>query len=233
MIREIYAKKIGMTQLFDDAGNVVATTLLEVEPVYILEKIEYPTKARVRIGCFKMDERKAKKLTRPLKGYFDSIASPAYKLIREVEVEEGADLSFLSPASAQHQTEQTTQDTVAKAESGDRRSVGIEIFTEGQSIDAQAVTKGKGFTGGMKRHGWSGQPKSHGSTTHRRIGSAGASTYPAKIIKGHRMPGHMGNKRRTAKNLKVIKIDKEKRILFVAGCLPGPRNVIVRVRKVG
>jgi large subunit ribosomal protein L3 len=84
----------------------------------------------------------------------------------------------------------------------------------------------------MKRHHWRGQPKSHGSTTHRRVGSVGASAYPSRIIKGLRMPGHMGNAFKTAKKLKVLKIDNEKNILFIRGCVPGPVKSIVRIKKV-
>ena len=83
----------------------------------------------------------------------------------------------------------------------------------------------------MRRHNWSGQPKAHGSTTHRRIGSAGASTFPGRIVKGHRMPGHMGDKFCTIKNLKILKIDREKQLLFIKGAIPGYRGTIVKLRK--
>lgn len=208
MIREIYARKIGMTQIFSEEGDLIPTTLLSVEPVYILEKKEYPAKVCARIGCFKMDERKITKLKKPVKGYFEAIGAPVYKLIREVEMEQGSDLP------------------------SDSRLVGIEIFSEGQRVDVQAVSKGRGFAGGMKRHGWSGQPMTHGSMMHRRMGSAGANTFPANIFRGKTMAGHMGNCLRTAKNLKVVKIDKEKNILFLKGSLPGPKGVVVRIRKV-
>ena len=99
-------------------------------------------------------------------------------------------------------------------------------------VDVRAKTKGKGFAGGMRRHGWSGQPRSHGSTTHRRIGSAGASAYPSRIIKGLNMPGHMGNSFRTTKNLRVVKVDKEKDLLFVSGSIAGARGALVCIKKV-
>ena len=206
MIKEIYGKKIGMTQNFDAEGNLSAVTLLEVEPVCLLEKVDYPTKSRVRIGCFKLSEPRASKLKKPLAGYFKKIGVKAYKLLKEVAPEQ-VELELKS-------------------------EIGVDLFKEGDIVDVQAKTKGKGFSGGMKRHHWSGQPRTHGSTTHRRVGSVGASAYPSRIIKGLHMPGHMGNGFRTTKNLKVVKVDKDKNILFISGCLPGARGAVVRLRKV-
>ena len=243
MIKEIYGKKIGMTQIFNDEGDLVATTLIEVEPVYALERVDYSGKTKLKIGCFKIDEKKQAKIKKPIKGYFDKLGITPYKLVREVEVEDGADL-FDTPPKTEEQAQEAKEETpsekeetkqqeeVKEEESGDPRQIGISIFSEGNTIDVRTVTKGKGFAGGMKRHGWSGQPKSHGSTMHRRIGSAGASAYPSKIIKGLGMPGHMGNKFRTVKNLKVLKVDTEKNLLFVSGNIPGTRNAQVHIKKV-
>ncbi|MFH1518989.1 MAG: 50S ribosomal protein L3 [Candidatus Omnitrophota bacterium] len=217
MIREIYGKKIGMTQVFDQEGNLLATTLIEVEPVYLLEKVEYPTKTKAKIGCFKIEETKIGKVKRPVKGYFNKLKVSPYKLIREVTI----DKDF--PETDEESKEKATIDP---------RQFGVEIFEVGSKVDVRAKTKGRGFAGGMKRHGWSGQPGSHGHTTHRRLGSAGASAYPSRIIKGLNMPGHMGNCFRTTKNLKVLKVDKEKNLLFIEGNIPGARGAVVRVRKV-
>lgn len=251
MIREIYGKKVGMTQVFDEEGSLLPTTLIEVEPVYVLEKVEYPTQTKAKIGCFKIEEKKIGKVKRPVKGYFDKLGISPYKLIREVDIEEGADFSFTS-SDVQGQENETRQpqeesteakssegEEVAKAEvqepasePTDPRQIGVDIFEVGEKVDVRAKTKGKGFTGGMKRHGWSGQPGSHGHTTHRRLGSAGASAYPSKIIKGLGMPGHMGDSFRTTKNLKVLKVDKDKDLVFLQGNVPGARGTIVSLRKV-
>ena len=206
MIREIYGKKVGMTQVFDEEGSLLATTLIEVEPVCVLERIEYPTQIKVKIGCFRIEEKKIGKVKQPVKGYFDKLGVSPYKLIREVDIEDGASV--------------------------DPCQIGVEIFEVGEKVDVRAKTKGKGFTGGMKRHGWSGQPGSHGHTTHRRLGSAGASAYPSRIIKGLGMPGHMGDSFRTTKNLKILKVDKEKDLLFIQGNVPGARGAIVSLRKI-
>ena len=268
MIREVYGKKIGMTQIFDEEGNLIAATLLEVEPMYVLEKVEYPTKIKAKIGCFKIKGKKADKIKKPIAGYFNKLKVSPYKLIQEVEVEEGADFSFNSAEKGEQKQEQSSssensqvqdKDIDAKVKTGESpkgnpkgsdsassddsdsrekralgnpREIGVEIFSEGDVVDVRAKTKGRGFAGGMKRHGWSGGPKSHGSTTHRRVGSVGASAYPSKIVRGHRMPGHMGNKFRTTKNLKILRVDRDKEVLFINGSIPGSRGTVVRVRKV-
>jgi len=251
MIREIYGKKVGMTQVFDEVGNLLPTTLIEVEPVYVLERVEYPTQTKAKIGCFKIQEKKIGKVKQPVKGYFDKLGVSPYKLIREVDIEEGADFSF-TPSDVQDQNSEVQQSqeegVEAKSSEGsevakpevqepagepiDPRQISVEIFKVGEIVDVRAKTKGKGFAGGMKRHGWSGQPRSHGHTTHRRLGSAGASAYPSRIIKGLGMPGHMGDSFRTTKNLKVLKVDKDKDLIFLQGNIPGARGAIVKLRKV-
>lgn len=220
MIREIYGRKVGMTQIFSEEGSPLAVTLLDIEPVYLLEKVSYSRKVKVKIGCFKIDEKKVNKLKKPIRGYFEKLGVSPYKFIREVDVENNFD--FPSPKA----------DDKSKSSTGDPRQIGIEIFKEGDLVDIGARTKGRGFAGGMKRHGWSGQPCSHGSMTHRRIGSAGASSFPSKIVKGHNMPGHMGDDFRTIKNLKILKVDKDKNLLFIKGSIPGSRGAIVLIKKV-
>ncbi|MDD3295920.1 MAG: 50S ribosomal protein L3 [Candidatus Omnitrophica bacterium] len=266
MIKEIYGKKIGMTQVFDEAGNMLATTLIEVEPVYALEKVDYPSGTKLKIGCFPINALKASKVKKPVQGYFKKLGVDFYKYIKEVAPEEGTDLSFKlkpenepqgeakaapkessdeekiakeanakDPNSESQLLEQEKEAKMAKDEPNkvsDPRKIGIEIFKEGDIVDIRAKTKGKGFAGGMKRYGWAGQPGSHGSTTHRRIGSTGSSAYPSRIIKGLHMPGHMGDCFRTVKKLKVLSVDKEKNILFVSGCVPGSRGAVVKIIKV-
>ena len=243
MIREIYGKKIGMTQIFNKQGNLTGVTLVEVEPVCILEKIEYPTKSVVKIGCFKVEERRVGKIKKPVLGYFNKMRAEPYKLIKEVTIEGDADFSFLKLESKDIEGAETVrreekgseiqekQECPEKTQSF-KREVGLEIFSEGCIVDVRAKTKGRGFAGGMKRHGWRGQPRTHGHTSHRRVGSVGANTTPGRIVRGHRMPGHMGNSFRTTKNLLVSKVDKDKCLLFIKGSIPGSRGGIVRVRKI-
>lgn len=229
MIKEIYAKKLGMTQNFDPEGNLLAVTLLEVEPVCLLQEVDYPTKKRIKIGCFKLSKQKAAKLKKPQAGYFKKLAVGAYKLVREVEPGETIETAAPDSDSSDEKAQDKEKPEV---KSNAKPEIGVELFKEGDVVDVQAKTKGKGFAGGMKRHNWSGQPRAHGSTMHRRVGSVGASAYPSRIMKGKGMPGQMGNNFRTTKNLKVVKIDKDKNIVFVSGCVPGARGAIVRLRKV-
>jgi 50S ribosomal protein uL3 len=269
MIKEIYGKKIGMTQVFSEEGEQIPITLLQIDPVCILEKIEYQNKSMARIGCFKIEGKKADKVKKPIKGYFNKLDVSYYKLIREVEIAEGADLSFLAnkapvageDAVAEKESDDKTPETPKGSEvkeeaaadenkepasqedtepkqadenkdnNSSSRYVGIEMFSEGDIVKVQAVTKGRGFAGGMKRYGWAGQPRSHGHTTHRRVGSVGASAQPSRIIKGLHMPGHMGNVNRTIKNLKIVKVDKDKNILFVSGSMPGAKGALVKLKK--
>ncbi|MCD6229120.1 MAG: 50S ribosomal protein L3 [Candidatus Omnitrophica bacterium] len=203
MIKEIIGKKIGMTQIFDQKGELIGVSVVEVQPVCLLEKVDYLTKKRVKIGCFKVNERKVKK---PQLGYFNKLGVGCYEIIKEVPYETNQELPL-------------------------KKEIGVEIFQEGELVDVTANTKGRGFQGGVKRHNWRGQPRSHGSMTHRRIGSAGASTYPGRIVKGHRMPGHMGNKKCTIKNLEIIKVDKENNLLLIKGSLPGGINSIISIKK--
>ena len=232
MIKEIYGKKVGMTQIFNEQGEISPVTLVEVEPVCLLEEIKYPKSVKLKIGCFFVEQAKAKKIKKPISGYFNKMGVGAYKLIREVNIATGADVSFLKKNG--EKTEVTTKESPdGVVESGPiSREVGVEIFSEGERVHVRAKTKGRGFAGGMKRWGWSGQPKTHGSTSHRRLGSAGASAYPSRIIKGIHMPGHLGNKFRTTKNLQIVRVDKDKHLLFIKGSVPGSRNTIVKMAKI-
>lgn len=229
MIKEIFGKKIGMTQFFDGEGDLIGVTLLEVEPVSILEEIKYPAKTAVKIGFCQAPEKRINKLSKPQQGYFKKLGINPYKFVREVPLDGNTN------AEEEKQSSDAQKPEVSETESQNKqrteKKVGVEIFKEGEIVDVRSKSKGKGFAGGMKRHGWQGQPGSHGSTTHRRIGSAGSSAYPSRIVKGHRMPGHMGDAYRTVRNLKVLKADPERQLLFIIGSIPGSRGSWVKIVK--
>ncbi|MCX5714469.1 MAG: 50S ribosomal protein L3, partial [Candidatus Omnitrophica bacterium] len=107
----------------------------------------------------------------------------------------------------------------------------VDMFTCGDFVDVTGISIGKGFQGGMKRWHWKGGPRTHGSTSHRRVGSIGSSTTPGRVFKGHHMPGHMGRERVTVQNLKVVKTDPENNILLVEGGVPGHKNSYLIIRK--
>jgi large subunit ribosomal protein L3 len=220
MIREIFGKKLGMTQIFDKEGSLLGTTVVEIEPVCILESFERAGKKIARIGCFQYADKKLNKVKKPAQGYFKKMNTAAYKLIREVEL-----ATENNPAA-----EKAPNDNNIPQEG--RKEFGVDIFNEGDVVRVKGKTKGKGFAGGFKRYGWHGGPSSHGSMTHRRIGSNGSNTDPGRVVRGHHMPGHMGDVWRVMKNLKVLRIDKEKNILFISGSIPGHRGTIISIKKI-
>jgi len=196
----ILGKKIEMSQLFDNKGNVVPVTLIEAGPCYVTqiktkEKDGYDS---VQIGFEKLKE---KKTIKPKK-------KKPYKYIREFRVE--------GPA-------------FAKATAGGDK-IDVSVFKEGEKIKVSSFSKGKGFAGGVKRWGFRGASASHGSKhIKRKIGSVG-SMFPQRVIKGRKMPGRMGFERVTVKNLKIAKIDKENNILAIKGAVPGRRGTLVEIR---
>lgn len=148
-------------------------------------------------------ERRIKK---PLLGSFKKLNIAPQKLIREV-----------------------SRDPKREYKVGDE--IKVDLFNAGDFVDVTGISKGKGFQGGMKRWGWHGGTRSHGSTSHRRVGSLGSSTSPGRVWKGHHLPGHMGAARVTVQNLKVVKVDVEKNILLVKGAVPGCNNSYLMIKK--
>ncbi|MFA5156366.1 MAG: 50S ribosomal protein L3 [Candidatus Omnitrophota bacterium] len=154
------------------------------------------------------DKANEKRLKKPISGYFKKLNVPAAKIIREV-----------------------VKDPQAEYKVG--QEIKVDLFKEGDFVDVTGTSIGKGFQGGMKRWHWHGGPQTHGSTSHRRVGSIGSTTTPGRVWKGHHLPGHMGNETVTVQNLKVVKVDIENNILLVEGAVPGNKNnyLIVRTAK--
>jgi large subunit ribosomal protein L3 len=198
----ILGKKIGMTQIFTEDGNMVAVTAIEAGPCVVLAVKD----KNVQLG---FEATKEKKLKKPQAGYFKKLNVSPCKIIREV-----------------------ARDPSKEYKVGDQ--VKVDLFKNGDFVDITGTSKGKGFAGGMKRWHWQGGPRTHGSTSHRRVGSIGSSTTPGRVFRGHHMPGHMGANRATTQNLKVVKVDLEKNILLVKGAVAGCNNsylLIKRARK--
>ncbi len=152
------------------------------------------------------DTVKGKNLKKPLAGYFKKLDIAAHKVIKE----------FLKEPEKEYKVGQ---------------EIKVDLFKSGDFIDVTGISKGKGFQGGMKRWNWHGGPQSHGSMSHRRIGSIGASTSPGRVWKGQHLPGHMGNAQVTVQNLKVVKVDADNNILLVKGAVPGSKNSYLIVKK--
>ena len=157
----------------------------------------------VQLGFDSVDEKSLKK---PIAGYFKKINIAPRKLIREVRRQEKAEYKL-----------------------GDE--IKVDLFKPGDFVDVTGTSIGKGFSGGMKRWNWSGGPKTHGSTSHRRVGSIGASTSPGRVFKGQHMPGHMGMLRTTVQNLLVVKVDPQNNLLLLKGAVPGHKNGYLVIQK--
>ncbi len=206
MLGALLGRKIGMTQVYNDAGTLKPVTVLEVGPCWVLQikTVDTDGYSAVQLGFADKPRRKA---TRPETGHVRKVNTEPVRFIREVRLHE--DPTDISPGDVL---------TVAEFEDVDK-------------VDVIGITKGKGFAGVVKRHGFSGGPASHGGkNTRRRAGSIGQSSTPSRTFKGVRMPGHMGQARRTQKNLEVVKVDPENNLLLVKGSVPGANSTFVYIR---
>lgn len=199
----ILGVKVGMTQIFTDDGKATAVTVVEAGPCVVLKK-RTPEKdgySAIQVGFFGIKE---KKVNKPNRGQFAKANVKPFKWVKEFRVE-----------------------------NADQYEVGQEIkadiFAEGDSIDVAGTSKGKGFAGGIKRHGFHRGPMAHGSKYHRRPGSLGAKG-PARVFKGRKMPGRLGGTRVTIQNLKVVKVYPDRNLLLIKGAIPGPQKSLITIR---
>ena len=199
----ILAKKLGMTQIFQDDGSVARVTVLEAGPcpVTAVRTLERDGYEAVQLA---FGQTKEKHLTKAELGHLKKADAPPLRHVVEFRDEAG---------------ELTLGETVT-----------VEAFEVGGRVKISGTSKGKGFQGTIKRHNFASGPKSHGSHNVRAPGSIGASAWPARVMKGIRGPGQMGNKRVTQKGLEIIEVDAKQNLLIVRGSVPGPRNGYVEVR---
>jgi len=199
MVEGLIGKKLGMTRVFNEAGEVVPVTVLEVGPCTVVQvkRVETDGYNAVQLG---FGPKKLTKVNKPMRGHFLKAGlDHGFYILREFRVE---DPSQFEPGQ------------VLTLE-----SLGVE---KGLRVDVTGKSKGRGFTGAIKRWGFSRQPMSHGAKqVHRKPGSSGASTFPGRVIKGKKMPGHYGNETVTVKNLLVVEVVPEKNLLLVKGAVPG------------
>lgn len=205
MKKGIIGKKIGMTQIFDEKGNVIPVTVISAGPCVVVQKktIEKDGYEAVQLGFSEIEERK---LSKPLKGHFKK-ADVAYKrYLKEFRLDDCASLNV-----------------------GD--IVKADTFEEGERVDVTGMTKGRGFSGVIKRWGCHRLRMSHGTgPVHRQVGSMGANSDPSRVMKNKKMAGQYGNEKVTTLNLDIVKIDKEKNLLAIKGAVPGSRGGIVYIR---
>jgi large subunit ribosomal protein L3 len=211
----ILGKKIGMTQVFDEKGDVHPITVLQAGPCVITQ---LKTAAKdgydaAQIGL--VEFVKASRMTKPQSGHLKKTEAPPVKLIREVDVEIAAEGS-------------AAVEGAVESKAGDR--VLVDIFSDAKFVDVIGTSKGRGFAGVVRRHGFAGGPKSHGHMFQVQ-GSIGASSFPSRVFPGQRMPGHMGTDQVTVRNLRIRGIDLEENLLMVEGAVPGHREGYVLISK--
>ncbi|AKX95320.1 50S ribosomal protein L3 [Neomoorella thermoacetica] len=203
MRKGILGKKIGMTQVFDETGRAIPVTVIQAGPCVVIRKKETSTDGydAVQVGFEPVKERKVNK---PLLGYFNKAGVTPFRYIREFRLEN----------SGEYQVGQ---------------EIKADVFSPGEKVDVTGISKGKGFAGGIKRHGFHRGPMEHGSKYHRRPGSLAAKG-PARVFKGRRLPGHLGAVRVTVQGLEVVRNDPERNLLLIKGSVPGPRHGLLVIK---
>lgn len=202
MSKGLLGKKVGMTQIFRETGEIVPVTVIEAGPCVIVQKktVEADGYNAIQLGFGEKREALANK---PLKGHFAKAEQKPLRYLREVRVE-----------------------NVDEYQVG--QEIKADLFVTGEHIDVVGTSKGKGFAGGIKRHGFQRGPMAHGSKYHRRPGSLGAKG-PARVFKGRKLPGRMGADRVTVQNLEVVRVDADRNLLLVRGAIPGPKGSLVMI----
>ena len=204
MKKAIMAKKIGMTQVFTEAGTFIPVTVLEAGPCVVVQKktVETDGYDAVQVGFM---EAKAKGVTSPVKGHFAKAEIEPKKLLKEFRLD---DISALEVGS----------------------EIKADVFEVGDRVDVSGISKGKGYQGPIKRHGQHRGPMGHGSKYHRAVGSLSSGTTPGRVKKGKRMAGHMGSVKVTIENLEIVRADAEKNLLLIKGAVPGPKGAILVIK---
>lgn len=205
MIQGIIGKKLGMTQIFTDEGQVVPVTVIKAGPCLVVQKKVKENNNHMKVQLGYVDEKKVKNINKPQKGRFDKAQIPPTRILKEFFIDED------------------------NFQVGD--SVKVDIFAEKEWVNITGITKGKGFQGVMKRWHFGGGRATHGSMFHRRPGSIGNCAFPGKVFKGKKMPGQLGNAQVTIKGINVVKVDVENNILLVKGAVPGFNGNYVFIKK--
>jgi large subunit ribosomal protein L3 len=203
MPKGILGKKVGMTQIFTDKGLAIPVTVIEAGPCMVIQK-KTPEKDGYSAIQFGFGEKRERLFTKPLAGHFTKAGIRPLRYLREMLVEDPEVFQI-------------------------GQEIKADIFAQGEKVDVVGTSKGKGFAGAIKRHGFHCGPMAHGSKYHRSPGSLGAKG-PARVYKGRKLPGHMGTDRVTVQNLEVIKVDADRNLIAVRGAIPGPKGGLVLVK---
>lgn len=206
MKKAILARKIGMTQIFDqEDGTLTPVTVLEAGPCVVtqVKTVENDGYSAVVVG---FEDIREKLLNQPEQGQFDKAEVPYKRFLREFRFENAEEYEV-------------------------KQEIKADIFEAGDKVDATAISKGKGFQGAIKRHGQHRGPMTHGSKYHRHAGSNSSASDPSRVFKGKKMAGHMGHEKVTVQNLEIVRVDAEKNLLLVKGSVPGPKKAMVTIRE--
>ena len=203
-MKGILGRKIGMTQVFTEAGEVIPVTVVEAGPNVVtqVKTVEKDGYNAIQVG---FEDAKEKSLNKPQKGHL-AAANVLKKHLKEFRV-----------------------DAVEEFTVG--QEIKADLFAAGEKIDVTGTSKGKGFQGPIKRHGQSRGPESHGSRYHRRPGSMGACSFPGRVFKNKKLAGHMGSVKVTVQNLEVVRVDADKNLILVKGAIPGPKGSMVTIKE--
>lgn len=206
MAKAILGKKLGMTQIFTEEGKVIPVTVVESSKNVIVQNktVENDGYNAVQIGFGTVKEYK---VTKPMKGHFAKAGVTPVKFIREMRLVDASEYKV-----------------------GD--TLGVDIFSAGELVDVTGTSKGKGFAGTIKRHNFACGPMGHGSKSHREPGSTGAmiSGHGGRVLKGKKLPGHMGGQKVTVQRLSVVRVDADRNLLLIKGAIPGPKNSLVIIK---
>lgn len=208
MSMNLMGRKKGMTRIFDENGNVVVCTVIQLEPNVVLQvkTKENDGYEAIQLAAHQISSSKKRNVSKPLLGHFAKAKVEPRKNISE-----------------------SRSDEIGEYEMG--KEISVDYFAEVAFVDVTGMSKGKGFQGPIKRHGFKGGPAAHGSGFHRHMGSTGMRSTPGEVFKGKKMPGHMGHERITVENLKVIKVNPETNTMLVKGAVPGAKKGLLYVRK--
>lgn len=206
MPKGILGKKVGITQRFGEDGEVIPLTVVQAGPCVVVQR---KTKERdgydaIQVGL--VEPARKVRVNKPREGHFKKAGAAPVRVLREFRLEPNEDVQV-------------------------GESVKVSIFAPAERVDVSGVSKGKGFAGVMKRHHFGGGRATHGSMFHRAPGSIGQSSYPSKVLRGMRAPGHMGQERVTVKNLQVVEVSEEENLLLLKGAIPGVNGSYVEIRK--
>jgi len=217
-------QKVGMTQIYAEDGTAIPVTVIKAGPCLVVQRKTVETDGYDAVQLGLVEDRPPRKVTQPRAGHFKKAGVPALRRLLEFSLAGGTTAAAEGAAG----------DAGAAGDSGEVKAgdeVKVSIFAEKEWVDVVGTSKGKGYQGVVKRHGFRGGRATHGSMFHRAPGSIGSSAYPSRVFKGMRAGGRMGGEQVTVKNLQVVKVDPEQNLLYVRGAVPGPKNGYLAIKR--